>query len=179
MLELQSEPIVRPYESVVIVHPDTTEEDQKELFLRNKSIIESFDGELMNLDTWGKRRLANPIDEQPRAFYFHSLFMASPDAIKELERTMGLNDKVLRFMHTRLEDGTDLNKFLENFRKNIQEVAEREREREAKFQAKRAARSRRDGPPRGDSRSADRPREAESSDRAKPETSGEGTSESN
>ncbi len=149
MLELKVETLIRPYESVVIVHPDASEEDQKALFQRNKSIIESFQGEIVNLDTWGKRKLANPIQKNVRATYFHTLFKATPEAIAELERTMGINDKVLRFMHTRLEDETDLNKFLENFRKSIQEVAEREREREAKFQAKRAARVRRDGPPHG------------------------------
>jgi small subunit ribosomal protein S6 len=147
MLELKVETLIRPYESVIIVHPDATEEDQKALFKRNQSIIKSFKGEISNIDFWGKRKLANPIDKHQRAYYFHTLFTATPDAIAELERTMGINDKVLRFMHTRLEDGTDLSKFLENFHKSIQEVAEREREREAKFQAKRAARVRRDAPP--------------------------------
>ena len=49
MLELKVETLIRPYESVVIVHPDTTDEDQKALFQRNKSIIESFKGEVVNL----------------------------------------------------------------------------------------------------------------------------------
>ena len=164
MLELKVETLIRPYESVVIVHPDTTDEDQKALFQRNKSIIESFKGEVVNLDTWGKRKLANPIQKHTRATYFHTLFKATPEAIAELERTMGINDKVLRFMHTRLEDGTDLNKFLENFRKSIQEVAEREREREAKFQAKRAARVRRDAPPSHSSDGGPRPAGRSSSD---------------
>jgi small subunit ribosomal protein S6 len=139
-LELEVRPNIRPYEGVIIVHPDTSEDDQKALFRRNKSIIEEqFGGEVKHLDTWGKRNLANPIEKHRRAIYFHTTFSANPQAITELERTMRINDNVLRFMHTRLEDDTDLVEFVENFKKSLAESAAREREREAKFQARRAA----------------------------------------
>jgi len=140
---------VRPYEAVILVHPDTPEEEQKNLFKRNKSIIEGFKGSLNHVDTWGKRSLANPIDGLKKAIYFHATFEAQPDAIAELERTMRINDRVLRFLHTRLEDGTDLKTFVDGFKKALADSAAREREREAKFQARRAAQGAR-GPRRDD-----------------------------
>ena len=129
----------RFYEAVIIVHPDANLENQKDLFRKNKGIIESFDGKVFSLETWGKRALANPIGKSRRAAYFHTLFEANSQAIMELERTMRINDKVLRFMHTRLDERTPLNKHLENFKKGLAESAQREREREAKIQARRAA----------------------------------------
>lgn len=140
---------LRPYEGVIIMHPDTTEEDQKALFRRNKSIIENFAGEVKNLDTWGKRNLANPIEGLKKAIYFHTSFQAKPEAIAELERTMRITDSVLRFLHTRLDERIDLSTHLENFKKSLAESAAREREREAKFQARRAAQGSR-GPRRDD-----------------------------
>ncbi len=140
---------LRPYEGVIMMHADSSEDEQKALFRRNKSIIENFAGEVKHLDTWGKRTLANPIDGMKKAIYFHTTFQAKPEAVAELERTMRINDRVVRFMHARLEDGTDLNTHLENFKKALAESAAREREREAKFQARRAAQGSR-GPRRDD-----------------------------
>ncbi|HVK62354.1 MAG TPA: 30S ribosomal protein S6 [Bdellovibrionales bacterium] len=148
--KLEVRPNLRPYEAVILVHPDTNEEDQKTLFRKNKAIIEEqFGGSVKNLDTWGKRSLANPIAKMKKAIYFHSTFSANPQAIAELERTMRINDKVLRFMHTRLDERQDLDTHLENFRKALAESATREREREAKFQARKAAMGSR-GPRRDD-----------------------------
>ncbi len=104
---------------------------------------------MKHLDTWGRRSLANPIEKTRKAVYFHTSFSANPQAITELERTMRINDKVLRFMHTRLDERQDLDTHLENFRKALAESATREREREAKFLARKAAMGAR-GPRRED-----------------------------
>ncbi|MEQ1876484.1 MAG: 30S ribosomal protein S6 [Bdellovibrionia bacterium] len=129
----------RPYESVVILQSETPIDAQKELFKRNKKIIEDHKGSVVHVDTWGRRLLGNPVDKQPRGVYFHTTFYADNKAVAELERTMRINDRVLRFIHTRLEDGTDLNKFLENFKNELAANAAKEREREAKLMEKRAA----------------------------------------
>jgi small subunit ribosomal protein S6 len=135
----KNEVLKRPYEAVVLMHPDATLQDQKDLFQKNKSIIQNFKGSIHSLETWGKRTLANPIGKSRKAVYFHCTFEAQPSAIAELERTMRINDKVLRFMHTKLDPRVSLAKFMENFKKGLQESAQREREKEAKMQARRAA----------------------------------------
>lgn len=123
------------------MHPDATAEEQKELFRKNKGIIEQFGGGIHSLDTWGKRALANPIGKTRKAVYFHSTFEAKPAAITELERTMRINDRVLRYMHTRIDERVTLSKYMDSFKKAIVESAAKEKEREAKIQAKRAAAS--------------------------------------
>lgn len=138
-MELKPADIKRPYEAVILVHPDTTLEEQKELFKKNKGILENFKGSVHSLETWGKRTLANPIGKLRKAIYFHTTFQADPQAIAELERTMRINDKVLRFMHTRLDERETLTEFMETFKKGLQESAQREKEREAKIQARKSA----------------------------------------
>lgn len=136
----QSKTIVkRPYEVVVLMHPDASVEEQKELFRKNKATIEGFKGSVNSLETWGKRNLATPIGKLKKAFFFHSTFEADSQAIIEIERTMRINDKVLRFAHTRLDERVALAKHLEAFKKGLSESAAREKEREAKMQARKAA----------------------------------------
>ena len=128
---------IRKYEGVVIMHPDASEDEQKALFRKNVEIIKSFKGELNHLDTWGRRRLANPINKLNRGTYFHATFTGRGEMIAELERTMRINDRVLRFAHTRLDDRVSLPKFVDEFKSALAETMKRESEREAKAQARR------------------------------------------
>lgn len=138
-MELSKATVKRPYEVIVVVHPDASVEEQKDLFRKNKATIEGFSGSVFSLETWGKRNLANPIGKLKKAIFFHSYFESDTQAIMELERTMRNNEKVLRFVHTRLDERIPLVKHAENFKKGLAESAAREKEREAKMQARKAA----------------------------------------
>lgn len=131
----------RPYEAVIILSPDSTEEIQKALFKKNKEIIEAHKGSVHHVDTWGKRELANPIAKANKGVFFHVTFTGDANCVAELERTMRINDHVLRFVHTRLPDETVLSQFMEKFKNDLAEGLAREKEREAKFQQKKAARA--------------------------------------
>ena len=137
-MDLKTE-LKRPYEAVILVHPDATVEEQKELFKKNKTTIASFKGSIHTLETWGKRTLATPIGKLRKAVYFHTMFEAGPQAIMELERTMRINDKVLRFMHTKMDERIPVSKHAEAFKKGLSDSAAREKEREAKMQLRRQA----------------------------------------
>ncbi len=129
----------RPYEVVILMHPDANLEEQKALFTKNKATIASFKGSVHSVETWGKRNLATAIGKIRKAVFFHSTFEANPQAVMELESTMRINDKVLRFMHTRLDERTTPAKHLEAFKKGLAESAAKEKEREAKAQLRRQA----------------------------------------
>lgn len=131
---------MRPYESVIIMKSDVPEEKQKGLLQKNKQIIESFKGAMNHVDTWGKRRLGNPIKKEKTGIYFHTTFTADTQSIAELERTMRINDDVLRFVHVKLEDGTDLSKHVQEFKDSLSAAQAREKEREKNFEKARAQR---------------------------------------
>jgi len=138
-MQLSKNNLKRPYEVVILVHPDTSLDDQKELFKKNKATIAAYKGTVHSLETWGKRNLGSPIGKLRKAIYFHSIFEADPQAVAEIERTMRINDRVLRFMHARLDERTPMAKHLEAFKRGLSESAAREKEREAKMQARKAA----------------------------------------
>lgn len=130
---------LKSYELVAILSPDATSDQQKDVFRKNKAIIESFNGEMYSLETWGRRVLANPIKKKKHGVYFHMLFQAKPAAVAELERVMRISDHVMRFMHIALDERVPLAAHEEQFRTALKETHEREKEREAKIQARKAA----------------------------------------
>jgi small subunit ribosomal protein S6 len=139
MFEVTQQNVVRPYEAIILMDPNSSEEEQKNLFQKNKTVLAGFKGEIAHVDSWGTRKLGNLIGKASRAVYFHTTFTASPDAIMELERTMRINDKVLRFMHTRLPDTVSLPKYVEDFKAALIERKEKDLKR-AQAKAKRPMR---------------------------------------
>ena len=83
--------------------------------------------------------------------YFHTYFEAKADSIKELERTMKINEHVLRCMHTVLDSRDAMTAHIEKYVTVLKGSTERDQEREAKAQARRQAFSSR-GPRDRDSR---------------------------
>ena len=82
--------------------------------------------------------MGNPHKNIHRGIYFHYLFRGGTEVVSELERTFRMNDKVLRFMHVRLETD-DFSQHLEGYKTQLLATASREKEREARRAAKRSA----------------------------------------
>jgi small subunit ribosomal protein S6 len=57
----------RNYETVFITNPNTTEARLTELHNRTKQTIEASKGKILNLDDWGKRKLAYSIKKEIKA----------------------------------------------------------------------------------------------------------------
>ncbi len=51
-----------------------------------------------NVDEWGKRKLAYPINYENDGFYVFTTFESAPEFPAELERVAGITDGVLRVM---------------------------------------------------------------------------------
>ncbi|WP_297281346.1 30S ribosomal protein S6 [uncultured Anaerococcus sp.] len=91
------------YEAVLIFKPDMSEQDRTTLFERFKGIIEE-NGEVTNVDDWGKRRLAYEINYIREGYYYIVDFKSEPDHIREFERRLRLSDFIIRYMVIRKED---------------------------------------------------------------------------
>ena len=91
------------YEAVLIFKPDMTDQARTDLFDRFKAVIEE-NGEVTNVDDWGKRRLAYEINDIRDGYYYIVEFDSLPDHIREFERRLRLSDFVLRYMVIRKED---------------------------------------------------------------------------
>ena len=91
------------YEAVLIFKADMQDADRTALLERFKTII-SENGEVTDVDDWGKRRLAYEINDLKEGYYYIVDFDSNPDHIKEFERRLRLSDFVIRYMVIRKED---------------------------------------------------------------------------
>ena len=58
----------------------------------------SNNGAIEDVDDWGKRRLAYPINDEAEGYYVFFNFTAEPTFPAELERIAGITEGVLRVM---------------------------------------------------------------------------------
>jgi small subunit ribosomal protein S6 len=95
---------LRRYETIFITHPELPEEELSELQQKVNSILASYKGDLIKLDDWGTKKLTYEIRKNSRGHFFLMDYLAGTDLIRELERNLRLNDRVLRFQTVRIGD---------------------------------------------------------------------------
>ncbi|MCI9556347.1 30S ribosomal protein S6 [Oscillospiraceae bacterium 50-16] len=85
------------YEAVYILNPDLTEEQIAALVERFKSVVEA-NGTVSEVNEWGKRRLAYPINDLMDGYYVLMTFTAAAAVPAELDRIFRITDGVMRSM---------------------------------------------------------------------------------
>ena len=85
------------YEVIFILNPNLSEEDTAALVTKFKSLVEQ-NGTLAEVDEWGKRRLAYPIDDLNEGYYVLMTFSSAPAFPAELDRVLKITDNVMRSM---------------------------------------------------------------------------------
>lgn len=93
----------RMYETIYIVQPDLGDEEIKTLSAKVQDVIAGMNGDFKRLEDWGTRKLAYPINKNPRGRYFYLRFDGDSALIAELERRLRLDDKVIRYQSVKLE----------------------------------------------------------------------------
>jgi small subunit ribosomal protein S6 len=85
------------YEAVIILS-QTIADEAKVAFAEKMKELIILNGELTNVDEWGKKTLAYEIKKQKEGFYILFTFTAKPDSILEMDRILGLDESVLKHM---------------------------------------------------------------------------------
>ncbi|MBN1583342.1 MAG: 30S ribosomal protein S6 [Anaerolineae bacterium] len=86
------------YEVALIVRPEVEEDAQKELIERLSQILSAEGGQVENVESWGRRRLAYPINKVTEGYYYFIQGRFSTTVLPEIDRTIKLSEGVLRHM---------------------------------------------------------------------------------
>ena len=93
------------YELTYIIDTALEETARKELIEKFSSLITANGGEVEKVDeTWGKRRLAYAINDKLEGYYVLVTMKAPAELPREIERTMGINENILRCLIIKLEE---------------------------------------------------------------------------
>ena len=99
---------MRRYETVFIVNPELSEEQRQPLFDKLKDLVSEDHGMLVKFDEWGHKRLAYEIKKHTRGYYVLMEFCGDGALVKEMERNMRLDDRVLKYMTVLKDKAVDV-----------------------------------------------------------------------
>lgn len=94
--------LINKYETVFVINPELSEDDTKALVTKFTDLIAQ-NGTIENVNEWGKRKLAYPIDDYTEGYYVVVNFAAAPTFPAELSRIYNITDGILRSIVVRPE----------------------------------------------------------------------------
>jgi small subunit ribosomal protein S6 len=87
---------MRHYEVMVILDPTLDERTVQPTLDGFLNVIRTSGGNVEKVEVWGKRRLSFEIKKHTEGIYAVLDVNSEPDAVKELDRQLGLQETVLR-----------------------------------------------------------------------------------
>ena len=87
---------VRHYEVMIILDPQQDERTVAPSLDKFLEIVRKDGGKVENVDVWGKKRLAYPINKKEEGIYAVVNLECEADTVKELDRVLNLNENVVR-----------------------------------------------------------------------------------
>ena len=91
------------YEHIYLARQDISPQQAEALTGQFKTIITSLGGTVGKVEYWGVKSLAYRIKKNRKAHFSFLNIDAPPAALTEMERQMGINEDIIRFMTIRVE----------------------------------------------------------------------------
>lgn len=92
------------YELALVINGKLADEARDEALEQVKGYIERFGGSIVNVDDWGKRRLAYEIQKMREGFYYFITFESESDSPAQIESRIRIMETVIRFLIVRVEE---------------------------------------------------------------------------
>jgi small subunit ribosomal protein S6 len=92
------------YEHVYLARQDISAQQVEALSEQFKGIIESQGGKIEKIEYWGVKSVAYRIKKNRKAHFTLFNLDAPAAAVAEMERQMGINEDVIRFLTVRVEE---------------------------------------------------------------------------
>ena len=92
------------YESTFIARPDISSQQVDGLAEQFREILTEAGGEIAKTEYWGLRSLAYRIKKNRKGHYYFMNIDAPAEAIDAMERTMRINEDVIRYLTVRVEE---------------------------------------------------------------------------
>jgi small subunit ribosomal protein S6 len=86
------------YESTFIVKGSLDDKDIDPIIAKAESFIQKNGGTVIDMERWGRRKLAYQIGHETQGAYVSAHFTSSGDLITKLERMYSLDENIIRFL---------------------------------------------------------------------------------
>jgi len=96
----------RDYELGFILNPEVNEEQTRAILDRVEQVVANYNGQIVRINQWGRRRLGYPIEHHRDGFYVFIDVILTPETVIELDRTLKVSEEVLRHLIKRRDPKT-------------------------------------------------------------------------
>ncbi|MGA1249639.1 MAG: 30S ribosomal protein S6 [Candidatus Kapaibacteriota bacterium] len=96
--------IRRLYESTFIINAAIEDPDIEAVIRRVTEYIENHGGTFVEMNKWGRRRLAYPIKKKYNGYYVYMAFESASEVLPLIERFFTLEENVLRHLTLELSE---------------------------------------------------------------------------
>lgn len=96
----------RDYELGFILNPEVNEEQTRAILDRVEQVVANYNGQIVRINQWGRRRLGYPIEHHRDGFYVFIDMILTPETVIELDRTLKVSEEVLRHLVKRRDPKT-------------------------------------------------------------------------
>lgn len=86
------------YELTYIINPVLEDDQTKEVVEKFTEFIRDNGGEIDEVDEWGIRKFAYEMDKKTSGYYVNAYFTAPGELIEKLERTLRIDDNIMRYL---------------------------------------------------------------------------------
>ncbi len=94
---------MRLYETAFLIAPTLAEDETEQLIQQMADVITQKKGRMVNIDKWGKRKTAYPIQKFDAASYVFFLYEGEAEIPAELERRFKQTEAVIRYLTVKME----------------------------------------------------------------------------
>jgi small subunit ribosomal protein S6 len=94
----------RKFETLLLFSPDVGSEDRQQVLDDLNRVVNEYSGQVVEVDDWGKRTLAYPVQKHTRGHYVRLVYGALGSVVAEMERRIRIADSVLKFMTVKLAE---------------------------------------------------------------------------
>lgn len=95
---------MRKYEVMILIDQDVDERQVPTIVDKFLETITKGGGTVDNVDIWGRRRLAYDINKKSEAQYAVVQLTAEPADVKEMDRLLSIDERIVRTKVLRRED---------------------------------------------------------------------------
>ena len=92
------------YELAVILSAKLDEEERAAAIEKVKEYIARYNGNVTNVDDWGKKRLAYEIQKMKEAYYYFITFEGDSECPNEVENHIRIMETVVRYLCVKQEE---------------------------------------------------------------------------
>lgn len=95
---------MRRYETIIIVRPGASSEDELNGIIEKfTGIVKEDGGTVAKIDKWGLKKLAYVIKKEQQGSYVYYSYESAPAGVKEMERQLRIDDRVLKYLTVKLD----------------------------------------------------------------------------